>query len=180
MKDKNKVDKKKIIKELNNQLKLDYGVSSLEGYYSDIPRKIIVEKLLNENGSIPKDYKLHCFNIEKDTKIFLQIDEDRFIDHKRSFFDENLNRLDLKITSEFAFGKSNIKDEISSEQWDLMKKLSKKLSEDFDYTRIDLYIVSGKIYFGEITFCHGSGYEDFEPIEWDYKLGSYWKQEKLK
>ena len=40
VKDKNKVDKKKIIKELNMSLKFDYGVLSMEKYYSDIPRKL--------------------------------------------------------------------------------------------------------------------------------------------
>ena len=54
---------------------------------------------------------------------------------------------------------------------------TKKLSEDFKYVRVDIFNIDDKIYFGEITFCHGSGFEDFEPIEWDYKIGSYWKQD---
>ena len=49
VKDKNRANKKEIIKELNNQLKLDYGILSMEKYYSDIPRKIIVEKFLKDN-----------------------------------------------------------------------------------------------------------------------------------
>ena len=36
---------------------------------------------------------------------------------------------------------------------------------------IDLYNINGAIYFGEMTFFHGSGFEHFKPLEWDYKLG---------
>ena len=33
----------------------------------------------------------------------------------------------------------------------------------------------GKIYFGELTFCHWSGLMPFEPDEWDEKLGDWIK-----
>ena len=61
-----------------------------------------------------------------------------------------------------------------------MKELVKKLSQGFEYVRVDLYNVDGKIYFGEMTFCPESGFGDISPVEWDYKLGSYWNQKKLK
>ena len=31
----------------------------------------------------------------------------------------------------------------------------------------------GKIYFGELTFFHNSGFAKFNPPEWDKKLGEY-------
>ena len=175
VKDKNKVDKKKIIKELNMSLKFDYGVLSMEKFYSNIPRKIIVEKYLGDNI---EDYKFHIFNTNIDEdKIFLQVDGDRFIEHKRSFYDENQRKLNLKITSAFDFYEYDLEKKIKKEQWKKMKEITKKLSEDFKYVRVDIFNIDDKIYFGEITFCHGSGFEDFEPIEWDYKFGSYWKQD---
>ena len=58
--------------------------------------------------------------------------------------------------------------------------LAKKLSEDFDYVRVDLYNVNEKIYFGELTFCDASGFGKFTDKKWDYKFGSYWNQKKLK
>lgn len=175
VKDKNKVDKKKIIKELNMSLKFDYGVLSMEKFYSNIPRKIIVEKYLGDNI---EDYKFHIFNTNIDEdKIFLQVDGDRFIEHKRSFYDENQRKLNLKITSAFDFYEYDLEKKIKKEQWKKMKEITKKLSEDFKYVRVDIFNIDDKIYFGEITFCHGSGFEDFEPIEWDYKIGSYWKQD---
>ena len=28
-----------------------------------------------------------------------------------------------------------------------------------------------QIYFGELTFFDGSGFDKIEPVEWDYKIG---------
>lgn len=41
--------------------------------------------------------------------------------------------------------------------------------------RVDLYNINGKIYFGELTFFHWSGFKPYEPDEWDYKFGEYLK-----
>lgn len=30
-----------------------------------------------------------------------------------------------------------------------------------------------KLYFGELTFYPASGFEEFEPDEWDYKFGEW-------
>jgi hypothetical protein len=35
--------------------------------------------------------------------------------------------------------------------------------------------VNGRIYFGEMTFFHGSGLEEFTPEEWDERIGSWLK-----
>ena len=43
------------------------------------------------------------------------------------------------------------------------------------HVRIDFYDIYGKIYFGEITFYHWSGFTPFVPIEWDYKFGEWLK-----
>lgn len=42
-----------------------------------------------------------------------------------------------------------------------MLLIVKQLGEDFDYVRVDLYNLNGKIFFGELTFCESSGLEDF-------------------
>ena len=43
------------------------------------------------------------------------------------------------------------------EKLDEMLKIAEKLSEKFPFVRVDLYCVNAKIYFGELTFFHGSG-----------------------
>ena len=61
-----------------------------------------------------------------------------------------------------------------------MLEIVKKLSEDFEYVRVDLYNIDGKIYVGELTFCESSGFGKFTDERWDYEFGNYWYQQKLK
>ena len=42
---------------------------------------------------------------------------------------------------------------------------------EIEKRKVDFYIIKGKIYFGEITFHHGSGVEPFYPPEYDEILG---------
>lgn len=56
-----------------------------------------------------------------------------------------------------------------------MKRLAEKLSVDIPFVRIDFYEVSGKVYFGEVTFFPGAGLEEFSPLKYDYILGSWLK-----
>lgn len=44
--------------------------------------------------------------------------------------------------------------------------------------RVDFYEIAGKIYFGELTFFPGCGFEEFSPEEWNEKLGSWIKIEQ--
>ena len=59
-----------------------------------------------------------------------------------------------------------------------MIKIAEILSEGMPEVRVDLYISNNKIYFGELTFFDGGGFDKIEPLEWDYKLGSWIKLPK--
>jgi hypothetical protein len=52
-----------------------------------------------------------------------------------------------------------------------MLHLAETLSSPFLYARVDLYEVSGRLFFGEITFFHEAGTARLTPFEWDRKLG---------
>ena len=58
-------------------------------------------------------------------------------------------------------------------QYEKMVELAEKLSQEIPFVRVDFYEVDGKIYFGELTFYPGSGFEEFTPEKWDYKLGEW-------
>ena len=47
------------------------------------------------------------------------------------------------------------------------------LSKGLPEARIDFYDINGKVYFGEITFFHWSGFERFNPEEWDRRFGEW-------
>lgn len=60
-----------------------------------------------------------------------------------------------------------------------MIELAKVLSKGIPFVRIDFYEVSGRVYFGEITFFPASGMEKFIPEEIDKKLGDLIELPKL-
>ena len=54
-----------------------------------------------------------------------------------------------------------------------MKELAEKISVEIPHVRVDFYEVDGRVYFGEMTFYHFSGFTPFEPQEWDYIFGDW-------
>ena len=64
------------------------------------------------------------------------------------------------------------------QMYDEMQKIVRDLCKPFQYVRVDLYQVCGKIYFGELTFFPAGGAPDFVPVEYDTIVGEMWKLEK--
>jgi len=60
------------------------------------------------------------------------------------------------------------------EQLEEMLHIARRLSEDFQFCRVDLYLVKGKVYFGEITFYPWTGYVQCTPDKFDFVLGDLW------
>ena len=165
-------DWKNIKKILNKSLKSNYYYSSKEWQYKNIKPCVIVEKLLmRENGKIPFDYKIHCFN----GKIqIISVDLNRGSDkHCRNWYDGDWRKMPFKWSSMI---KGHVTDPSFMEvkkpqQLDEMVRYSEILAKHFCYVRVDWYEVDGKLYFSELTFHHDSGYRPFSPTEWDLKLG---------
>lgn len=134
-------------------------------YYGLQPGIIIEELLVNrENPEAGiNDYKVFCYNGHAK---YIVVDIDRYIGHKRNFYDRNWNN--LHVTSDCPASDYEIK---KPENLDEMLHIAEKLSSDFPYVRVDLYDIDGKIYFGELTFYPWSGYVQFEPDSFDYELG---------
>ncbi len=172
--DKDKENKQDIINLMKKYQKVDFSYVWGEMFYKKIKNDIICETLLlDKKGNVPADYKIHCFNNNGNIKCFLQIEFDRFKEHRRNIYDEKFNLLNLTT------GLDNYKGKVSKpKNYDEMIEISKKLSEDFDYVRVDLYNLDGKIYFGELTFTHNSGFTKFYPSKYDKIWGSYWKKKK--
>ncbi len=144
-----------------------------EWAYYGLEPGIIVEELL-VNAENPEagvnDYKIFCFNGKAECVV---VDVDRYIGHKRNFYDIEWN--DLHITSDCE--PVNRKME-KPKNFDKMIKIAEKLSEDFPFVRVDLYNMEGKIYFGELTFYPWSGYVQFTPDSFDFELGEKFRLPK--
>ena len=165
-KDKSKLDINKVKKELKKGLRQDYYLTSREWPYKDVPRKIVAEKYMEERLNTElNDYKLMCFNGKVQCSF---VCSERFSDDglKVTFFDRDWNVLPF----ERHYPKSVNAIE-KPKTYEKMVEFAEILSKDIPFVRVDFYEISGKLYFGELTFFPGSGYEEFEPEEWDYKLG---------
>ena len=56
-----------------------------------------------------------------------------------------------------------------------MVQVAEKLSRNIRHSRIDLYNINGRVYFGEITFFDDAGLGRKEPDKWNYIFGDWIK-----
>src|SRR5699024_283837 len=167
--DKSQLNIKRAKKKINKCLRRNYYYLGREWVYKDINPRIVCESLMvDESGVELKDYKFFCFSGEP--KI-IQVDFSRFTNHKRNFYNLEWDLLDLSIKYPNDPNTKIIKPDKLEE----MIKLASKLSSDYPHVRVDFYYIKGQIYFGEITFFHGSGYESFQPEKYNDLLGSWIK-----
>lgn len=167
--DKSKLDIEKAKKELRKGLKQDYYLTGREWPYKNVKRKIVAEKYMvdSNNPDDLVDYKFMCFNGRAD---FSFVCSDRFSEKGLhvTFFDRDWNVMPFERHYPYlknGFPKPN--------NYEKMIEFSEKLSHGIPFVRVDFYEIDGKIYFGELTFYPGGGYEEFTPEEWDYKIGNY-------
>ncbi len=142
-------------------------------YYGLQPGIVVEELLVNREN--PKagiyDYKFFCYNGHAK---YIVLDVDRYIGHKRNFYDREWNN--LHITSDCPAVDREIEKPDHLEE---MLMVAEKLSEDFPYVRVDLYCVDGKVYFGELTFYPWSGYVQYTPDQADYLFGEDFELRKF-
>jgi len=166
-KDKTKLNVNSVKNELKKGLSQDYYLTGREWPYKDVPRKIIAEKyMVDDSGYELKDYKLHCFN---GTVKYTLVCSDRFsgLGERLTFFDREWSVMPLERR---RYPKSEV--EIKKpKSYEKMVELAEKLAKNIPFVRVDFYDVNGKIYFGELTFYPGSGFEEFVPYVWDENLG---------
>lgn len=174
--DKSMINYQQLHSQLTKLLKHNFYYITKEYQYKNIERRIIVEKLLvDENNSLPMDYKFHCFN---GAVQFIQLDIDRFTNHKRNFYDPRWNLLPFTwcpLEKGIPIWGNTDKLLKAPEKLDEMIQVAQQLSAPFRYARIDLYYFKEHVFFGEITFHHGSGNEVFLPSYFDIIYGQLLK-----
>lgn len=171
-KDKTKFDIKNAKKKISKALKYNYYYSVREWPYKNIKPRIIIESFMDDGvNSQLVDYKLQCFWGKVDN-ILVCVDRDKETGVKYHYFDTNWKY--LKYCPYPGINEKNIN--ISKpKQLDKMIKIAERLSAGIPEVRIDLYIIHGKIYFGEYTFFTNGGFDTTITSDADIILG-----EKLK
>ena len=168
--DKSQLDIPKVRRDLMRGLQQDYYLTGREWPYKNVPRRVIAEHYLQSDEGGLTDYKIHCFN---GIPRLILVCRDRFADSGLTddFYTPKWEHLDLKRP-----GVPNAKEPIPKpEKLDEMLALASKLSDGIPFLRVDFYFVDGYIYFSELTFFPASGFEAYDPPEWDEKLGDFLK-----
>lgn len=165
-KDKTSLNIDKAKKKLRRALKQNFFYIGREYPYKNVKPRIIAEPYLEDNiYNELRDYKFFCFDGEPK---YMLVISNRMNDVKIDYFDLNFKHLDTRQKYENADQK--IEKPIN---FDKMIELSRTLSKKLGHVRVDFYEVNGKIYFGELTFYHFSGFMPFEPAKWDEIFGEY-------
>lgn len=170
-KDKSKFDKKRAKSKLARSLKSDIYTSLREWPYKYVKKRIIAEQFIEESGhnDLP-DYKFFCFDGEPK---YCQVIRDRNTKETIDFYDMEWNHMPFVGLNPVA--KNGLNPVARPLHLTNMIEICRKLATGIPFSRIDLYVVNGEEYFGEITFYPASGMGEFRPKEWNCKLGEWIK-----
>lgn len=171
IRDKSKINWIKIRADFRKWLKTNYYYFEREWQYKNISPLIVVEKmLLDSSGHIPNDYKLNFIEGKLE---FIYVSVDREGINKRNIYDPDWNPMFFTWARK---GKeiSNIRGPEINPPKSLSKMIEfgSVISKLFKYVRVDFYDVDGELFFGEITQCHGGGFDQLLPYEYDLLFGS--------
>lgn len=164
--DKDKLDIAAAKQKIEAAMKQNFYYIGREWPYKNVKPRIIAEKYMEDStdGEL-RDYKFFCFDGEPRA---LFIASERATDVKFDYFDMEFNHLDIKQKYPNASVPPH-----KPYNFEKMIELSKVLSAGFPHVRVDFYEVDGKLYFGELTFYHFSGFMPFEPDRWDKIFGDW-------
>lgn len=168
-KDKSNFDKRAAKLKIEKSLNHDYFKWGREWPYKNVRPRIIAEQYMEDSALHElRDYKFFCFGGEP--KLTL-VCTDRFSKRglKEDFYDLTWERMAMKRPNH---DNADIKTP-RPKYYNLMRDLSKKLSDNIPFLRCDFYEIDNKVYFGELTFFPATGMEGFYPDEWDKTLGGW-------
>ncbi|MFC2159965.1 ATP-grasp fold amidoligase family protein [Actinomycetota bacterium] len=162
----NNQTRSKIVDVCKSWLSLAYNFYKHEWAYQKIERKIVIEKLLRDNrGKFPVNYNFSVF----DGKCHLiTICHSSFSDGRITRYTADWEYINVQGKNKQAAYEKKPKNLES------MIYFAELLGKHFDFIRVDLYCIYDRIYFSELTNYPMSGAVQFNPVSFDFELGSKW------
>lgn len=166
--DKKQLNLDKARTKINKSLKTNYYKLFREWPYKNVTPRIVAEKFMVDNATGElRDYKFYCFDgVVRALGIYSNRGAGKTT--KADYFDRDFNWLDLKWGYEHATERPE-----KPSLYDKMIEIAESLSQGFPEVRVDLYLCNNRVYFGELTFFDGGGFDGFEPDSWDEIFGSW-------
>jgi len=143
-----------------------YRANHHEWAYQPLKPRLMVEAFIGDGRQPAPDYKFLVFNGEIR---LIQLHMGRFSEYQRQEFDADWRPVhetrDLPTAERVP----------APEQLETMSRLARTLAVPFDFMRVDMYCVDGRIYLGELTCYPASGRRRFARPAVDFELGEYWQ-----
>lgn len=138
----------------------EFGLKTAEWHYVEIKPRLIVEKYLSMLGETKSliDYKFHCFNGQIYHIETISDRDETTGETNCDTYNVQWERTECVLPKYHKYRRYLPKPVC----FEKMKEVVEKLNGDFDYVRVDMYEIDGKILFGELTFTPAGC------IEYDY------------
>lgn len=169
--DKGKLDKNAAKKVLSKGLSRNMFDWGREWPYKNLKRRIIAENYLrDESGYDLKDYKVLCFNGEPK---LIELHQNRYTaNQSQDYYDTDWKKTGITQNGTQVFKATNQPVDKPKTLQEMLE-LSRILSKGIPLLRVDWYSIRDQLYFGELTFYDGSGFEPYDSYDDDLLLGSW-------
>jgi hypothetical protein len=150
VRDKSALDIPATVERFNTYMRQRYGWESGERHYRFIRPKIVIEELLDGNtGGCPWDYSFFAYNSGSGFDYSYSIVAP---DGRAAAFTKHGELLVNTLPE------AELEPHLRPANFAEMVGLTRALSADFDFVRVDLYSVGDRVYFGEMTCTPHQGY----------------------
>lgn len=143
-----------------------------EWAYTGIRPRVIVEEYLDcGEFPVPPDWKWFCF---RGMAGIVTLDIGRYQGHRT----RNLYTPDGEWL-EATLGRPRGHAVPLPDSFPEMRRIAEQLSKPFDFVRVDLYDLPGRIVVGELTHYPSAGIQVFDPPHLEHELGALWGKREL-
>ncbi len=168
--DRSKVDLDKAEKDIKENWfdRLKLHTNSFANYYYEVQPKVYVEEYLKEAD----DYDILCFHGEPK---FIYVKTEHFnnginreVGYPMSFYTTDWKYIDAKYKD--VPTRSDLERPFHLRE---MLEISRQLSKNLPFVRVDFFEDSRKLYVAEFSFAPWAGLRPYEPESLDYEMGKW-------
>ena len=141
--------------------------SFCKAYYNATPRILAEEYMQNVKDQL-FDYKFFCFDGEPYC-IYTAVEHFSEKGSTITFYDLNWEKMDVQ------YGNHEVGDLPKPMHYEEMLAISKKLSKEFPFLRVDFFDTKDKLLLAELTLYPGGGNTPYKPNSFNETLGEHFK-----
>ena len=142
-----------------------------EWVYTQVAHAVIAEHFIGSDAGVPPDdLKFNCYGGRVEVIVHVRRGGPvPLVNH----YDRDWNCLPIKTSTGPMADPAPRPPEL-----DEAIRIAETVSAGFDFLRVDLFLVDGRVWFGELTTLHSAAILLLDPPEWDFTLGKPWKLPK--